>query len=93
MSPYEILFPGGSVEHMNEEAGSDWLYRLLETFPRSIWINPHAERSWDYTPSIGIIRDLFSNRMFPLTLEGLEKGMEELRRTAVPPPPPRASLA
>ena len=80
MSPYEIVQPGGSVEHWNEEAGATWMQRLLETYPKAIWLNPVQEKYWDFTPSVGVIRQLMNNRMFPLTLDGLERGMKELNR-------------
>ena len=80
MSPYEIIHPGGSVEYMNEEAGAVWLQRLLEKYPRAAWINPHPERLWDYQPSIQIIHNIFGGRMFPLTLEGLERAMRQLNK-------------
>src|SRR6266568_1022043 len=80
MSPYEIMVPGGSVEHVNEEAGSVWLERITRTYPHAVWLNPVAERHWDYSESTTIIRRLFSERMFPLTIEGLEGAMKELVR-------------
>ncbi|HLA34602.1 MAG TPA: VWA domain-containing protein [Rhodocyclaceae bacterium] len=80
MSPYEILQPGGSVEYSNEESGAVWLGRLLETWPRSVWLNPEPERLWDYRHSISIIRTLFGQRMFPLTLSGMEGAMRALNR-------------
>lgn len=80
MSPYEILQPGGSVEYSNEEAGAVWLQRLLDTWPRAVWLNPEPERLWDYRHSIQVIRTIFSNRMFPLTLEGLARAMRELNK-------------
>ncbi|MEI6439400.1 MAG: VWA domain-containing protein [Alphaproteobacteria bacterium] len=80
MSPYEITYPGGSVEHWNEEAGAIWLDRVCQTFDDVIWLNPTAERHWDYTPSIEVMRQLVGDRMFPLTIEGLEKAMKELAR-------------
>jgi uncharacterized protein with von Willebrand factor type A (vWA) domain len=80
MSPYEILQPGGSVEYSNEEAGAVWLQRLLETWPRTVWLNPEPERLWDYRQSIEIIRTLFANRMFPLTLDGLARAIRELNK-------------
>lgn len=79
MSPYEVVYPGGSIEHWNEESGSVWLGRLLRAFPRAIWLNPEPRLRWDYTQSTTLIRDLMSERMFPLTLEGLDQGMKELR--------------
>jgi len=78
MSPYEIVYPGGSVEHWNEEAGAVWIKRMLDTFPKSIWLNPEAESRWDYTPSIKMTRDLMSDRMFPLTVNGLAAGIKKL---------------
>ncbi|WP_309088349.1 VWA domain-containing protein [Phenylobacterium sp.] len=80
MSPYEITYPGGSVEHWNEEAGAVWLDRVTQIYERVVWLNPTAERHWDYTPSIGVIKQLVGDRMFPLTIEGLEKAMRELAR-------------
>ncbi|ACG77318.1 conserved hypothetical protein [Phenylobacterium zucineum HLK1] len=80
MSPYEITYPGGSVEHWNEEAGAVWLDRVTQIYEHAVWLNPTAERHWDYTPSIGVIKQLMNDRMFPLTIEGLEKAMKELAR-------------
>ncbi|MCH9675352.1 MAG: VWA domain-containing protein [Gammaproteobacteria bacterium] len=80
MSPYEIAYPGGSVEHWNEEAGQAWLDRLLTAFPYSIWLNPKAENVWQYTQSIQMTQELMHERMFPLTIQGLETGMKELKR-------------
>ncbi len=80
MSPYEITYPGGSVEHWNEEAGAIWMDRVGLTFEDVVWLNPTAERHWDHTPSIEVMRQLVGDRMFPLTLEGLEKAMKELAR-------------
>jgi hypothetical protein len=80
MSPYEIVYPGGSVEHWNEESGEVWMKRFLDVYQRAIWLNPVPEKYWDYTPSIKLIQELMGNRMFPLTLEGLEKGMKELSK-------------
>ncbi len=79
MSPYEIMSPGGSVEHWNQEAGAVWFKRLLDTYERAIWLNPENEAHWEYTPSIQAARDLLGkDRMFPLTLAGLDKGMRRL---------------
>ncbi|MDH4013710.1 MAG: VWA domain-containing protein [Chromatiales bacterium] len=78
MSPYEIIYPGGSVEHWNEEPGSLWMQRLLDTYGSAVWLNPEPEQRWDYTPSTGLLRDLMERRMFPLTIGGLERGMKEL---------------
>jgi uncharacterized protein with von Willebrand factor type A (vWA) domain len=80
MSPYEILQPGGSIEHWNKEAGAVWMQRLCRTFPRLVWLNPEPERGWEHSPSLQVTRDLVSGRMFPLTLRGLDDGMRELRR-------------
>ena len=80
MSPYEILQPGGSVEYSNEEAGAVWLARMLDTWPRAVWLNPEPERLWDYRHSIELIRTIFNNRMFPLTLAGLESAMRQLNK-------------
>ncbi len=78
MSPYEIIYPGGSVEHWNEEPGSLWMQRLLDHYANAIWLNPEPEMRWQYTPSTGLLRDLMEQRMFPLTMNGLERGMKEL---------------
>jgi hypothetical protein len=80
MSPYEIARPGGSVEHWNEEAGAVWLERLLTTWPHAVWLNPLPEEHWAWTPSIQMIRQLLGERMFPLTLDGLERAMRALSR-------------
>ena len=80
MSPYEVLQPGGSVEYANEEAGAVWLQRMLDTWPRAVWLNPEPERLWDYRHSIDIIRTIFGTRMYPLTLAGLERAMRELNK-------------
>ncbi|MDE2466088.1 MAG: VWA domain-containing protein, partial [Alphaproteobacteria bacterium] len=80
MSPYEVTYPGGSVEHWNEEAGAVWLDRVAQIYPHLVWLNPVAEKHWEYTPSIGLIRQIISDRMFPLTLDGLDKAMRELNR-------------
>ena len=79
MSPYEITQIGGSVEYMNHEPGAVWLTRLLTTYPHAVWLNPQPQTMWDYTPSIEIIRKLMTDRMFPLTLEGLEQAIKTLR--------------
>lgn len=80
MSPYEIVQPGGSVEYMNDESGAVWLRRLLDTYPHAVWLNPEPERYWPYRHSINLIRDLMGGRMFPLTVEGLERGMRLLSK-------------
>ena len=75
MSPYEILQPGGSVEYNNEEPGAQWLQRLTQAFPKHAWINPEPQGVWQYRQSISIVQQLVSQRMFPLTLAGLEGAM------------------
>ena len=80
MSPYEIVMPGGSVEHWNEEAGAVWLQRLLQIYPKTIWLNPIKKDWWDHTQSVSIVRELMEDRMYPLTLSGLEDAMRELAR-------------
>ncbi len=81
MSPYEITYPGGSVEHWNEEAGGVWLQRLVQQFPDLVWLNPSPEGSWQYTASVKLIGELIGqHRMFQMTLAGLEDAMKELSR-------------
>jgi uncharacterized protein len=80
MSPYEIIQPGGSVEHWNEEAGQIWLARLFERFPKAVWLNPVEPRAWGFTQSVGLVARLIQGRMFPLTLEGIERAIRELAR-------------
>ena len=80
MSPYEIAFPGGANEHYNAESGQVWLDRIRSQWPNNLWINPVKQNLWDYTQSIEMIKDIFEDRMVPMTLEGLEKGMKELAR-------------
>ena len=82
MSPYEITHPGGSVEHWNGEAGAIWLTRLLERFPSAAWINPVPEDHWRYTHSTHILRQIMQERMFPLSLDGLDRAMKSLGRKA-----------
>ncbi len=74
MSPYEIAIPRGSVEHDNEEAGRVWMERVPRTYPHAVWLNPVEQRYW-YAESIGMVRKMMGNRMFPLTLDGLEAAM------------------
>ena len=91
MSIYEISTPGGSVEHFNEEAGAAWMARVTGTYKSAVWLNPVAEGDWEHTQSIRMMRSLMGGRMYPLTLEGLERAMRELvqvmrrRRLAVIP--------
>jgi uncharacterized protein with von Willebrand factor type A (vWA) domain len=80
MSPYEILQPGGSVEHWNPESGAVWMQRLTDHFPRLIWLNPEPEDRWDHTPSIRVTRELVGSRMFPMTLAGLDRAIVALRQ-------------
>ncbi len=80
MSPYEILQPGGSVEYNNEEAGAAWLQRFTQAFPKFIWLNPEPEGLWQYRQSIAIVKQLMNERMFPVTIDGLERGMRLLNK-------------
>jgi uncharacterized protein with von Willebrand factor type A (vWA) domain len=80
MSPYEILQPGGSVEYNNEEAGAEWLARFCNAFPKFAWLNPEPESLWQYRQSIAIIRQIVNNRMFPVTIDGLERAMRTLSK-------------
>jgi len=80
MSPYEILNPGGSVEHWNEESGEIWMRRLRETYDKCVWLNPVPEDEWQYTQSVSITRQLMEGKMYPLTLGGLEDAMGFLAR-------------
>ena len=78
MSPYEIVYPGASVEHFNEEPGELWLKRLLRAYPQAVWLNPLRQRGWNSSESIKMIQELMENRMYPLTLDGLDSAMREL---------------
>jgi len=80
MSPYEVMAPGGSVEYNNDEPGAAWLARFVSTFPRFAWLNPEPEHLWQYRQSIALIRQIMNNRMFPITLEGLERAMRLLSK-------------
>ena len=80
MSPFELTHAGGAVEHWNEEPGLAWLQRIAANFPRTVWINPAPERYWSYSPSRELIARIFEGRMFPLTLEGLDRAMRDLAR-------------
>lgn len=79
MSPYELTHAGGSIEHYNDESGISWLRKLKEHFPYTVWINPSAEAYWQGTKSIQIIQEIFPERMFPMTMEGLSRAMKELK--------------
>ncbi len=99
MSPYEIVQPGGSVEHWNQEAGAVWLQRLVAHFPRLVWLNPEPTDRWEWTPSIKLARELLDDRMYPLTLSGLDQAIATLQRRQSserpglnsPAPPPAQS--
>jgi uncharacterized protein len=80
MSPYEVTVAGGSVEHMNPEAGAVWLRRVTDIYKHAVWLNPVPEAHWNWTPSVGMIRRLLSDRMYPLTLDGLDAATRELMR-------------
>ena len=80
MSPYEITQPGGSLEHWNAEAGSIWMQRMTAAYPRLVWLNPENPQAWEYTPSVRITRELLGERMFPLTIHGLDAAIAQLRR-------------
>ena len=80
MNPYEIIYPGASVEHFNEESGEVWLKRLLRNYPNAIWLNPLRQRGWHSSPSIKLIREMMEDRMYPLTLDGLDQAMHELSK-------------
>ncbi len=80
MSPYEILQPGGSVEYNNAETGAEWLSRLINTFPKHAWINPEPEGVWQYRQSISIIQQIVGNKMYPMTLKGLDAAMRHLTK-------------
>ena len=78
MSPYEILFPGGANEYFNKIAGKDWLFKAISQWESHMWINPVPKKYWDYTQTIKMVSDIFSGKMVPLTLSGLDKGMKQL---------------
>lgn len=80
MSPYEILQPGGSVEYNNAEAGAVWLNRLIDQFPRFVWLNPEPEGLWQYRQSISVINQIMKARMYPVTIAGLEQAMKVLSK-------------
>jgi len=79
MSPYELVMPGGSVEYNNEEPGYTWLGRLKDHFPEFVWLNPVDPDEWKWTESIGMVRDFFDERMYPLTISGLSEGIKALK--------------
>jgi uncharacterized protein with von Willebrand factor type A (vWA) domain len=80
MSPYEISHPGGSVEHFNEESGAVWLSRMAHVYPAAVWLNPVPDAHWGYSQSVKMVRELMNDRMYPLTLDGLDNAMRELTR-------------
>ena len=80
MSPYEILQPGGSIEYSNDEAGAVWMKRMLDVYPKAAWLNPEPEELWPYRQSIGIMRELMGGRMYPTTIDGLERAMRALAK-------------
>lgn len=80
MSPYEITYPGGSVEHWNEEPGKQWLERMVNQWSHAVWLNPVDKRGWSYTHSISMIRDIMEQRMYPLTLDGIDDAIQTLSR-------------
>lgn len=80
MAPYEITHAGGSVEHWNEEAGAIWMQRLLDTFDKAIWINPTPQDTWEYSTSVSLIQKLVEDQMYPLTIAGIEEGMNYLSK-------------
>jgi hypothetical protein len=80
MSPYEVTMPGGSVEHWNEEAGATWMRRARLQWDKSVWLNPVAERYWSYTASVKLLAEVMDERMYPLTLDGLDRAMRALTR-------------
>ena len=80
MSPYEIMEPGGSVEHNNEEPGVVWINRLLNHYKHSAWLNPTPEGHWDYAASLKLTKQIMGDRMFPLTIKGLEQATRLLAK-------------
>jgi uncharacterized protein with von Willebrand factor type A (vWA) domain len=80
MSPYEISHPGGSVEHFNEESGTVWMQRLTNTYPAAAWLNPVPKEHWNYSQSTKLLKDSMNDRMYPLTLGGLDDAMRTLTR-------------
>src|SRR5207302_1990282 len=80
MSPYEILQPGGSIEYFNEEPGAAWIKRVTDVYAKCVWLNPEPEEIWSYRQSIAIVKELMNGRMYPTTLEGLERAMRVLAK-------------
>jgi uncharacterized protein with von Willebrand factor type A (vWA) domain len=80
MAPYEITHAGGSVEHWNEEAGATWMSRFMGAYEKIVWINPTPQETWEYSTSVAMTQELVEGRMFPLTIRGLEEGMNLLSK-------------
>ena len=78
MSPYEIVYAGGSVEHWNEEPGAVWIKRLLTTYPKAVWLNPEPRQRWEFTPSVKLTREIMDDRMYPLTIAGIDEAIRAL---------------
>ena len=76
----EILQPGGSIEYNNDEAGAVWMRRMLDVYPKAVWLNPEPEQLWPYRQSISILREIMEARMYPITIEGLERAMRYLSK-------------
>ncbi len=85
MSPYEIMLPGGSVEHWNAEPGALWLKRLQQAFPHCVWLNPEDPQWWQSTPSVRMTQELMADRMFPMTVDGLQEAINTLKTPITPP--------
>jgi hypothetical protein len=84
MSPYELLYANGSVEHNNDEAGFTWLTRLKNQYPRMVWLNPVPVDYWRYTQSIQMLREFMEKRMYPLTLAGIQDAIKVLKTKTRP---------
>ena len=80
MSPYEVVYPGGSIEHWNEKPGSYWIKKVINCFDKVIWLNPEKNDNWNYSQSTKILKELTNNLMFELNISGIEKGMKELAK-------------
>lgn len=80
MAPYEITHAGGSVEHWNEEAGAIWIQRMMDTYEKLIWINPTPQDTWEYSTSVALTKKLVDDQMYPLTVRGIEQGMNYLSK-------------
>ena len=80
MSPYEVMQPGGSIDHWNEDSGAAWMQRLLNVYEKVAWLNPEPKQTWKYTQSTQMISDMLEERMYPLTVDGLEESMAYLSK-------------